>query len=159
MKTIKKLYKLAATGALLTAFALNFNACTENTSQIAGPVDNATVNPSLAKEATATAIVAVDTITAALGGQLKVHSKDINDGEFNVRPGNVTSDLVMHLVKLSKTSNSYHFESLGLDMPAGVRITLEYSHSAMPFGVSESDLKVFKLVGDHYVALDSKASF
>ncbi len=29
MKTIKKLYKLAATGALLTAFALNFNACSE----------------------------------------------------------------------------------------------------------------------------------
>ncbi len=29
MKTIKKLYKLAATGALLTAFALNFSACTE----------------------------------------------------------------------------------------------------------------------------------
>jgi len=29
VKTIKKLYKLAATGALLTAFALNFNACSE----------------------------------------------------------------------------------------------------------------------------------
>ncbi len=31
MKTIKKFSKLAATGALLTAFALNFNACTEQT--------------------------------------------------------------------------------------------------------------------------------
>ncbi len=29
MKSIKKLYKLAARGALLTAFVLNFNACTE----------------------------------------------------------------------------------------------------------------------------------
>ena len=35
MKTTKKRYKLAATGVLLTAFALNFNACTENSPLIA----------------------------------------------------------------------------------------------------------------------------
>jgi len=155
MKTIKKLSKLAATGVLMTAFAVNFNACTQETSQIAGPADNATVNPSLAKEATATAIIVEGTVTSN-GGRLKINSKNINNADFEIHAGNVADDLVMRLVKLSETSNSYHFEPFGLDMPAGVKVKLEYSHSALPFGVSENDLKIFQLVNENYVPLESR---
>lgn len=156
MKTIKKVPIMMNTIIYTMALALAFGGCSKESTPIAGPDASSSQSISLAKEATATAIVAVDTITSALGGKLKIHGQNINDGEFDVQPGNVDGDRIMHLVKLSETSNSYHFEPFGLDMPAGVRITLEYSNSAMPFGVLESDLKVFQLVGDSYVALDSR---
>ncbi len=41
-------------------------------------------------------------------------------------------------------------------MPAGVRVELEYDHSAMPFGVAEKDLQIFQLEGDTYIPLSSR---
>ncbi len=82
MKTIKKLSKLAATGVLMSAFALNFNACTEQS-----PLDSSKTGKSelnflkigesgrLSKKVTTSEFV-----TYKDGGELTVDYKGIENG-------------------------------------------------------------------------------
>lgn len=156
MKRFNNRFGLLTAGVLTVGLAFNFGGCTQDNHQIAGP-ESATIHPiSLAKEATGAAIIKEEIVTPDSGGTLKITGQNFNQASFNIAAGNVSVPTLMRLVKLGEISNTYHLEPFGMDLPVGVSITLDYGHSTLPLEVSESDLKVFQLVGDTYVPLASK---
>lgn len=145
--------------AALMALVLLFGCSQDLTDPVSAvtPIQSAASRAQLAfnKEATATAIIQ-ESVIAPLGGRIKINGKNINEANFQIKPGNFADSTYMQLIKLSETSNSYHLKPFGLNLPESVAITLGYSHSALPNGVSETDLQVFQLVGEDYIALTSR---
>ena len=110
----------------------------------------------LEMQPTATAIYDTALVTPDSGAFLKTRGQNINDGEFRIKAGNVSAPTEIILVKLSKTSNTYHLLPFDTALPEGVGITLHYDHSAMPIGVLADDLQVFRLTASDTIALESQ---
>ena len=82
MKTIKKLSKLAATGVLMSAFALNFNACTEQSPLDSSKTGNSELNFLKIGESVTRLSKKVSTsefVTYKDGGELIVEYKGIEN--------------------------------------------------------------------------------
>ena len=82
MKTIKKLSKLAATGVLMSAFALNFNACTEQSPLDSSKTGNGELNFLKIGESVTRLSKKVSTsefVTYKDGGELIVEYKGIEN--------------------------------------------------------------------------------
>ncbi len=157
MKNLFRQFSKVLSIALFSA-AIVFSGCNSETPFQAQ--ENHTKPPlaqgSLNKMPTPTAIYKEGFIKPDSGGTLKINGKNFNEATFKVNGGNVSVETAMTLIKLSETSNMYHLTPFGMSLPAGVSMTLAYDHSAMPFGVTESDLKVFYLTDIDTVALVSQ---
>lgn len=152
MKLVKRL--LINSSFPVVVSALLIMGCTTENAQITGPENTPTLSSSV-QEVIATAIIK-EAIVTPDGGRLKITNINFNNADFVIQAGNVSDSLTMRLVKLSETSNTYHFEPFDMNMPSGVKIELEYDHSALPFGVSDDDLQVFQLAGAEYLPIESQ---
>jgi hypothetical protein len=94
-------------------------------------------------------------VDSAEGTVLKIKGKNTNQADFKIREDNFSQPVFMELSKANVTTNHLILEPLGMALPEGVEITLEYGHSPLPDGVSEDDLRIFLDENGNYTPLNS----